>query len=302
MTIIRYILGNLYLLIPILLTLGVALFFAIFFITNKVNMYRRMSARKIAPRNTKKKTELKTIAQKNTWLNYFLSKIDEDRLELKLIHCGNILGMKNVSNYLAFKAVFTLFGVALGIELFDITNIETSTVVLVALSIIGFMFVDITITQATKDRETKINNQLPDFLLYFDNYYRSGLHFDDILSTISEILKGELKKEVIRFNVNYSMTKDFENSLKEFIKRLGTSQADSIEVKLRQCFFSGIYDDVINDERELIDKKVINDMSKETKTYELYLALAMALLVCNLFLWLIYPLLITIKQNMVTFN
>ena len=298
---IRYIIGNKYILFPSLLALGIALFSLIVFATKKISMYRRISMRKITPRNTKKK-EVIAKGTKNTWLNYILSKIDEDRLELRLIHCGNLLGMKNVSNYLMFKAAFTIFGVVLGLELFDSTNISKSLALLCLLSVLGFLFLEFIISQSTKDREVKINNQLPDFLLYFDNYNKSGLMFDDILSTISDILKGELKKEVIRFNVNYSMTKDFEKSLKEFITRLGSQQADSVEVKLRQCFYSGIYDDVINDERELIEKKVINDMSKETKKFELYLALAMGLLVFNLFLWLIYPLMITLKDNMVTFS
>lgn len=298
---IRYIIGNKYILYPILFAIGVALFALIFFATKKISMYRRISMRKITPRNTKKK-EVIAEGKQNTWLNYILSKIDENRLELRLIHSGNVFGIKNVSKYLAFKAVFTVFGVILGLELFDTVNVSRSLIVLCLLSVLGFLFLDFAISQAIKDRETKINNQLPDFLLYFDNYNKSGLMFDDILSTISDILKGELKKEVIRFNVNYSMTKDFENSLKEFITRLGTLQADSVEVKLRQCFYSGIYDDVINDERELIEKKVINDMSKETKKFELYLALAMGLLVLNLFLWLIYPLMITLKDNMVTFS
>lgn len=304
MNILKYIFNNIYLLGFILLILGILSFGAIIFVVKKVTMYKNMTRRKIKPRKTtvQQIKEEKRKEVRNTWFNFIINKYKDDNLELKLIHSGNVFGIKDVSGYVLYKGIFAIAGIILGLELFDKHFIMRSLCILILTTILGFSLLDFIIKQSTQSREKKINKQLPDFLLYFDNYNKAGLSFDDILSTISNILHGELKKEVIRFNINYSMTKDFENSLAEFIKRLGSSESDSVEVKLRQCFFSGIYEDVLSDEKEIIDKKVINDIAKETKQYEVYLAISMCLLVTNLFLWLVYPMLILIQENMIVFK
>lgn len=258
----------------------------------KIALEKRIRDRKIKPRKLKKEKS------NNNWVNYFINKIDKEYLDLKLIHAGYPLGIKNVPNYLLIKVLFTITGIIIGIELFEKTAIEKSILILIITSIVGFFFTDFLIKQSTKSRVNKINNQLPIFLMYFDTYNKAGFLFEDILSTVIDVLNGELKKEVIRFNVQYSMTKNFEESLKEFIKRLGTNEADSIEIKLRQCYFVGYYDDIISDEKELIEKKILNDIGNQTKKFELYLAIAMGLLVFNMFLMLIYPLILMVNNSL----
>ena len=92
-------------------------------------------------------------------------------------------------------------------------------------------------------------------MISFDNYTKAGLLFDDIIDTMFVMVIGDLIKELIRFNVSFSLSKDFEGSMKEFTKRLGFIESEEIEIKMRQCYYSGIYDDVLTNEKELIEKK-----------------------------------------------
>lgn len=277
------------------LILSITFFIVLYLMFRKISIDKRIRERKIIPRKT-----LKPIKKNNsnTWMNFILSKIDKEYLELKLIHAGNPIGISDVPTYIIMKSLFTVTGLIMGVQLYDSESIPKSIAFFLISSVIGFFFVDFLIKQSTKTRVTKINSQLPNFLIYFDNYNKAGLMFEDILSTTIDILSGELKKEVIRFNVNYSMTKDFQSSLEEFTKRLGSADSDSLEIKLRQCYYSGVYDDVISDEKEMIDKKIVNDIAKQTKQFDLYLAIAMGLLLFNLFLWLIYPLMIMVTSDM----
>lgn len=255
----------------------------------KISMNKRIKDRKITPRKVSN-SDFTNNQHYNTWLNFFMSKLDKERIEISLIHAGNPLNMKTSLNYVVYKFIFTIGGIILGLELYNGKNITQSIILLTITAIIGFFITDYIVSKGKKSRIEQINGQLPLFLVYFDTYNKAGLLFEDILSTVKDALKGELKKEVIRFDVSYSMTKDFEGSLKSFINRLGTPDADSLEIKLRQCYFSGVYDNVLSDEQEMIEKKILNDMAKQTKKFELYLAIGMALLLLNLFLILIYPL------------
>ena len=86
--------------------------------------------------------------------------------------------------------------------------------------------------------------------------------------------------------------------MKEFTKRLGFIESEEIEIKMRQCYYSGIYDDVLTNEKELIEKKVINDIKKETEMYSLYLVFAMSLTIINIFLLVIMPLLGVAREGL----
>lgn len=278
----------------------ITFFTLVFFGYQNLAIEKRIRDRKIKPRKSVKPSMEQE--NKNTWLNYFANKLDKEYLDLKLIHSGYPLGIRDTSKYILIKLLFTISGTIMGLELFDKNAVEKSIFIILITSIIGFFFVDFLIDQSKKSRVNKINNQLPVFLVYFDTYNKAGFLFEDTLSTVIDVLQGELKKEVIRFNVQYSMTKNFEESLKEFIRRLGTDEADSIEIKLRQCYFTGYYDDVVSDEKELIEKKILNDIANQTKKFELYLAISMGLLVFNMFLILIYPLSIMINSNLGTIS
>lgn len=279
----------------LIIILTLIFFMILFLLVKKLSIEKRIRDRKISPRKVSK-NELQK--HKNTWFNNIISKLDREYIEMKLIHAGNPLGLSDIPTYIILKALFTFTGIIIGLQLYSNDYVSRSVFIFIFSCILGFFLVDIFINQSTKSRVSKINSQLPNFLVYFDNYNKAGLMFEDILSTTIDILEGELKKEVIRFNVNYSMTKDFELSLREFTKRLGSADSDSLEIKLRQCYYSGVYDDVISDEKEMIDKKIVNDIAKQTKQFDLYLAIAMGLLLFNLFLWLIYPLMIMVTRDM----
>lgn len=271
-------------------------FVVVYFIYTKVSLEKRLRDKRFNPRQVKNAKVKKN--KNNTWLNYLGNKLDKEYLDKKLIHAGYPMGIKDTSSYIMMKGLFTSCGIIMGFELFNLESIEKSIILLVITTTVGFFFLDMLINSYKKSRINKIDAQIPTFLGYFDNYNKAGLLFEDILSTVIDVLDGELKKEVIRLNVQYSMSKNFEESIKEFISRLGTSEADSLEIKLRQCYFSGVYDDVISDEKEIIEKKVINDIMRQSKKFELYLSIAIGLLLFNLFLILIHPLTKMVVSNM----
>lgn len=273
----------------------ILLFFIVFMTYQKVSMEKRIRDRRVKPRKTNYSTKANPT---NTWLNYLGGKLDKDYLELKLIHSSNPLGIKNISQYILFKCLFTVLGIIMGLQLYNKDSIQQSIIFIIITTVVGFFFLDYLIKSETKSRAKKINSQLPIFLLEFDTYNKAGFLFEDILPIVIEVLDGELKKEVIRFNVQYSMTKNFEESLRMFSQRLGINEVDSLEIKLRQCYYDGIYDNLISEEKEMIEKKVLNDMAQESKRFELYLAIAMGLLVLNLFLILIHPLTKMVMANM----
>lgn len=135
------------------------------------------------------------------------------------------------------------------------------------------------------------------FLVSFDNYTKAGLLFEDILDIMPRLIHGDLQKELIRFNVSYSLSKDFEGCIKEFTKRLGVPEADELELKMRQCYYSGIYDDVLINEKELIERKIVNDMRKEAELYNLYLAISIGMLIVNIFVLIVLPIFNIASRN-----
>lgn len=270
----------------------VGIFFAIYQLYHKMSINKRISDINIKPRNKNGTTK------KNTWFNYFFSKLDTEKIEEQLMFAGYPLGMDNLPTYVICKSLFTIGGIILGIEFYSSSNITRSMLILLGTSMFGFYVTDIIIKNGKKYRSTSINNQLPNFLVFLDTYNKSGLVFEEILNNVVDILKGDFKKEVIRFNVEYSMTKNFEICLKNFIYRLGIEDSDSLEIKIRQCVLSGIYDDVLSNETDLIDRKILNEQLENTKKFELYLALAMGLLLLNMFLIFIYPLSSMVTSSM----
>lgn len=267
--------------------LSITLFFLMYNFINQIFIKNRL-----------KQKNIKTNKKKNNYfiMNKIINSFDKEKLNLKFIHSGHVLGIKTIEIYLFYRVLFTLAGFILGIELFNPDNLNLSIILIIITTILGFFLTEIFLYIGKRKRVKDIENELPLFLSTFDNYTKAGLLFEDILDTIPKVLKGSLQKEIVRFNIAYSLSKDFEGTIKEFIERLGLPEAEEIELKMRQCYYSGIYDDVLTNEKEMIEKKVINDLRKETEMFDLYLGIAMGLMIVNIFLIVVLPLL-TLASN-----
>lgn len=236
----------------------------------------------IAKRKKKKEAEKKTFDFIKTNQNF----------EYKFIWSNNILGIDNKEKYYTFKILSTGVLLLVGIEiiyLYELSIIEM-LICTVFLLILGWKLIDIILWRERKDREQSIKENMPMLLISFDNYSKAGLFFDDVLQIVPQFLSGPLRKEFARFSVSYMVSKDFEKSLAEFSKRLGCDDGEEIELKLRQVYYSGVYEDMLTNEKELIEKKVINDLKKESGKYELYMAIAMCLMIINIFILTVIPL------------
>ena len=265
----------------------ICVFFIIYKILKKISISVDLKQKNIMGEKTKK----------HALINKFLKHVDKEQLQLKLIHSGHVLGITNIEIYFVYRVIFVIAGLILGIELYS-QNILYSIIVIIFCGLLGFLVMDLILYNGKKKRIKSIKEQIPAFLISFDNYTKAGLLFDDILDIIPNLVKNELQKELIRFNVNYSLSKDFEGSIKEFTKRLGFIESEELELKMRQCYYSGIYDDILTNEKELIEKKVINDMKKETQVYSLYLTIAMSLTIINIFILVVVPLLGAASEGM----
>lgn len=270
--------------------LSVCVFFLIYIVFRKLFIQKRLKKRNIRINNSSLK--------KYNLLNKLVDHFDKEKIELKLIHSGNIMGLNNVETYFVYRIIFTIVGLILGLFLYNPLSILRSILVIICCGLLGFLTLDLILRKSKQKRIRSIKEQLPIFLISFDNYTKAGLLFDDIIDTMFVMVKGDLRKELIRFNVSYSLSKDFEGSMKEFTKRLGFIESEEIEIKMRQCYYSGIYDDVLTNEKELIEKKVINDMKKETEMYSLYLVFVMSLTIINVFLLVIMPLLGVAREGL----
>lgn len=260
---------------------AIGLFFLSYVFVSRLIMEKRLREKNIKVRRKRKR--------EYTLWKKFLKHFDKEELELRFIHSGGILGIKTVEVYVIYRIVFVIVGLILGIELYQPHDLILSIIILLGCGVLGWLVVDFILYQGKKDRIKSIKSQMPMFLMSFDNYIKAGLLFEDVLDIMPKLIHGSFRDEIVRFNMSYSLSKDFEGTLKEFIRRLGVPEADEIELKLRQCYYSGIYDDVLENEKEMIERKVINDMKKETQMYDLYLALAMGLMVFNLFILVIIP-------------
>ncbi|QUH22003.1 hypothetical protein [Alkaliphilus sp. B6464] len=263
--------------------LSITVFFFLFNLINQVMIENKLRKKNI------------TISRKRKNRYFFINKIidsfNNESLNMKFIHSGYVLGIKTVELYVFYRGLFTLAGFILGIQLFNVNNLNYSILVTIMTTMLGFLLTDFLLELGKKKRVRSIKDELPLFLSSFDNYTKAGLVFEDILDTIPKLLKGDLQEEVVRFNVSYSLSKDFEGTVKEFIDRLGFPESEELEIKMRQCYYSGIYDDVLTNEKEMIEKKVINELRKETEMFDLYLGIAMGLMVVNIFIIVILPLL-----------
>ena len=199
------------------------------------------------------------------------------------------MGISTVEIYFVYKVLFTVLGLILGLRLYQPDSPSSSIFLIVLFGGLGYYLVDFILYQGKRRRTKSIKEQLPMFLVSFDNYTKAGLLFEDILDIMPKLIRGDLQKELIRFNVSYSLSKDFEGCIKEFTKRLGIVEADELELKMRQCYYSGIYDDVLTNEKELIERKIVNDMRKESQLYNLYLAIAIAMMIVNIFVLVVIP-------------
>lgn len=264
------------------------LFFLLYTFINRILMEQRLIRKNIKVRRPKREY---TIFKK------ILKSFDSDELQLRFLHSGGIMGITTVEIYFVYKVLFAVLGLVLGLRLYQPKNITFSIFLIALLGVLGYFFVDFILYQGKKKRTKSIKEQLPMFLVSFDNYTKAGLLFEDILDIMPRLIHGDLQKELIRFNVSYSLSKDFEGCIKEFTKRLGVPEADELELKMRQCYYSGIYDDVLINEKELIERKIVNDMRKEAELYNLYLAISIGMLIVNIFVLIVLPIFNIASRN-----
>lgn len=269
----------------ILVSIAIILFtiIAVHFIKKAV-MVNRLKKHKIVPTSKKSKKQAKEAT-------FDFIKTNED-FEYKFVWSNEFLGIKTKEIYYIAKficlGVFLLFGFLYFI-LYSVTILQFVLIMLI-LGIVGWKGLDFLLWQERKDRVKSIKENMPMLLISFDNYSKAGLVFDDVLSIVPQFIYGPLQAEFVRFSVSYMVSKDFEKCLKEFSRRLGCDEGEEIELKLRQVYYSGIYEDMLTNEKELIEQKVINDIKKESGMYELYMAIAMCLMIINIFLLSVVPL------------
>lgn len=263
----------------LILVMG-CIFFLFFTFINRILMEQRLMRKNIKVRRAKREY---------TFVKKILKSFDSEKLQLRFLHSGNIMGISTVETYFVYKVLFTVLGLILGLRLYQPDSPSSSIFLIVLLGGLGYYFVDFILYQGKRRRTKSIKEQLPMFLVSFDNYTKAGLLFEDILDIMPKLIHGDLQKELIRFNVSYSLSKDFEGCIKEFAKRLGIVEADELELKMRQCYYSGIYDDVLTNEKELIERKIVNDMRKESQLHNLYLAIAIAMMIVNIFVLVVIP-------------
>ena len=263
----------------LILVMG-CIFFLFFTFINRILMEQRLMRKNIKVRRAKREY---------TFVKKILKSFDSEELQLRFLHSGSIMGISTVEIYFVYKVLFTVLGLILGLRLYQPDSPSSSIFLIVLLGGLGYFLVDFILYQGKKRRTESIKEQLPMFLVSFDNYTKAGLLFEDILDIMPKLISGDLQKELIRFNVSYSLSKDFEGCIKEFTKRLGIVEADELELKMRQCYYSGIYDDVLTNEKELIERKIVNDMRKESQLYNLYLAIAIAMMIVNIFVLVVIP-------------
>lgn len=263
----------------LILVMG-CIFFLFFTFINRILMEQRLMRKNIKVRRAKREY---------TFVKKILKSFDSEELQLRFLHSGSIMGISTVEIYFVYKVLFTVLGLILGLRLYQPDSPSSSIFLIVLLGGLGYFLVDFILYQGKKRRTKSIKEQLPMFLVSFDNYTKAGLLFEDILDIMPKLIRGDLQKELIRFNVSYSLSKDFEGCIKEFTKRLGIAEVDELELKMRQCYYSGIYDDVLTNEKELIERKIVNDMRKESQLYNLYLAIAIAMMIVNIFVLVVIP-------------
>jgi len=266
--------------IVLLVLVTVCLFFLLYTFISRVLMEKRLMSKNIKVRRNKKDY---------SFMRKILKSFDNDELQLRFLHSGGVMGITTVEIYFIYKVLFTVLGLILGLRLYQSDNIPLSIFTIILLGGLGYFLVDLILYKGKKDRTKSIKEQMPMFLVSFDNYTKAGLLFEDILDIMPKLITGDLQKELVRFNISYSLSKDFEGCIKEFTKRLGIVEADEIELKMRQCYYSGIYDDVLTNEKEMIERKIINDMRKESQMYSLYLAIAIAMMIVNIFVLVVIP-------------
>jgi Flp pilus assembly protein TadB len=268
------------LIIFLMILVTACLFFLLYTFISRILMEQRLISKNIKVRRTKREY---------SFIKKILKSFDSDELQLRFLHSGGVMGITTVEIYFIYKVLFTVLGLILGLRLYQSNNVSFSIFLIVLLGGLGYFLVDLILYKGKKDRTKSIKEQLPMFLVSFDNYTKAGLLFEDILDIMPKLIHGDLQKELIRFNVSYSLSKDFEGCIKEFTKRLGIVEADELELKMRQCYYSGIYDDVLTNEKELIERKIVNDMRKESQLYNLYLAIAIAMMIVNIFVLVVIP-------------
>lgn len=244
-----------------------------------------------------KKHKLTQKKQQNFW-----AKINDmlgDRksiIEEKIIFGGNAFGISDIQTYLAFKISFTLGAFILSIQLHG-KNFIQNLFLTVILTIIGFYIPEFMLSYGRRKRRKEIRDQIPLFLVTVDSFFKAGFTFQDILWSMQSMFYGQMAKEVSRLYTRYTMSNNFEESVREFCERLDIPEKNDIELKLRQVFYTGVFDDLLTNEQELIEKKVVNDLRKETEMFDLYISLCLGLLLLNIFIIVVLPLMSALSKS-----
>ncbi|MFW6025075.1 MAG: hypothetical protein ACOCRX_01915 [Candidatus Woesearchaeota archaeon] len=249
-----------------------------FYRTNRIK--NRLKERDISINTKKHNKSKKSIFQ----------SLESRQLQLKFIHSNYTLGINSVGAYYLYKIIFAVLFSLVGVVNYNKDSIIVTIMYVVGFAVFGYLLVDILMYFAKLKRIKKINEEMPHFLIEIHTYSKADLLFEDILDVIPTLISGPLQEEVVRFNVSFAMTKDFESCVKDFIERLGTQDGPNIELKLRQAYYTGVFDDVLSDEKELIEKKVMHDLKKETELFNIYFGLALCLLIFNIYLLILKPL------------
>lgn len=217
-------------------------------------------------------------------------------IEKKIEMADNFMGINNIKTYLLYKIIFTITGILVVFRL-GFNDWLTIFIYGMFFAVIGFLVPDMFLWYGRRKRRKTIQEQVPLFLITLDIFFKAGLTFEDILSVLPDLFYGAMYKEVLRLHTKYSMSKNFEDCIKEFCDRLDIPEKDEIELKLRQIFYSGVYEDILSHEHELIEKKIVNDMRKESEMYNLYIGLCYGLLIFNIFIIVVLPLMNVVAKN-----
>lgn len=244
-----------------------------------------------------KKHRLTQKKQQNLWVK--INDILGDKrsiIEEKIIFGGNAFGISDVQTYLIFKIAFTVGAFVLSLQLYG-QNFLQNIFFTALLTIIGFYIPDLMLAYGRRKRKKEIRDQVPLFLVTVDSFFKAGFNFHDILWSMQGMFYGHMAKEVSRLYTRYTMSNNFEESVKEFCDRLDIPEKNDIELKLRQVFYTGVFDDLLTNEQELIEKKVVNDLRKETEVFDLYISLCFGLLLLNIFIIVVLPLMSALSKN-----
>jgi Flp pilus assembly protein TadB len=212
----------------------------------------------------------------------------------KLKNNGRPFGLTAVK-YILFKFIFSLIAIV------PLLLIHGKVIIILIFFICGFFILDLVLVIDSRDNKKRIELDMPNIINNLFMQLEANVPFVDCLNTLhmsaenSKLLKEGLKEFNIRFTMNDF---DIDAACNDLEKSFSNVTLSTLLMAFRQYKDSGKMKDILKRQYELHLKKEEEAIENSSNSIIKTAAVSTVLIAINCVLMIVYPMYISMNENM----